>query len=104
MAMIIIMAVAVVVVVVLVVLVVLVCLIITTGYNVSIHAALITLLLVFATFPAWVGLIDATWNFFTDHSLIISWTAAKYGFAEMWLSGWFIFVCAICAGSYAFEY
>ena len=83
---------------------VLVCLIITTGYNVSIRTALITLLLVFATFPAWVGLIDATWNFFTDHSLIISWTAAKYAFAEMWLSGWFIFGCVICAGSYAFEY
>jgi hypothetical protein len=76
--------------------VVLVCLIITTGYNVSIRTALITLLLVFATFPAWV----ATWNFFTDHSLIISWPAAKYGFAQMWLS----FVCVICAGSYAFEY
>ena len=96
MAMIIIMAV--------VALVMVVCLIIPTGYNVSIRTALITLLLVFATFPAWIGLIDATWNFFTDHSLIISWTSAKYGFAEMWLYGWFIFVCVICAGSYASEY
>ena len=44
--------------------------------------------LMFITFPLWIGIIDLVWNFFTDHSLIISWTNQKYLFATCWTIGW----------------